>query len=87
MAERHNLKAEHPKLVGELTAAAEACPKRGRGDFVDFMGSLPSKAERSLAVMTDARGEVTDPAATSGLLQSLPAGCLDAPMLTPAEPH
>jgi hypothetical protein len=37
--------------------------------------------------MTDARGEVTDPATASGLLQVLRAVRLDAPMLAPAEPR
>jgi hypothetical protein len=44
-------------------------------------------AEQSLAVVTDRRGECDDPAAASGLLHTLRAGHLEAPMLAPAEPR
>jgi hypothetical protein len=37
--------------------------------------------------VTDRRGECDDPAAASGLLHTLRAGRLDAPMLAPAEPR
>jgi len=47
----------------------------------------PPAPEQSLAVVTDRRGECDDPAAASGLLYTLRAGRLDAPMLAPAEPR
>jgi len=37
--------------------------------------------------VTDRRGECDDPAAASGLLHTLRAGRLDAPMLAPGEPR
>ena len=38
-------------------------------------------------VMPDASGELTDPAPASGILHTLRAGGLDAPMLALAEPR
>ena len=60
--------------------------QRGRCGSSGFLPH-PPEPEQSLAVVTDRRGESDDPAAASGLLHTLRAGRLDAPMLAPGEPR
>ncbi len=61
-------------------------PVRGAGAAPVAFCRIPFEPRQSLAVVTDRRGKCDDPAAASGLLHTLRATSLDAPMLAPADP-